>query len=438
MKRPALLVLPCLLFVATASAEDWPGWRGPRGDGTSSEKNIPLEWSATKNVRWKAEIPGIGHSSAIVHGDHVFVTSCIEKKEAGKDAPADRVLLSLDRRNGKLLWKKSLLSTKLEKRHADNSWASATPATDGTYVYVAFLDYPDMVVVCCDFDGKEIWRKTPGTLKSVHGFCTSPVLHKDLVILNGDQDDPSAYLVALDKKTGKEMWRTSRQNPMNPERKPAKGLGIRSYCTPILIHTAKDPKVTQLVLSGNFMVTGYDADTGKLLWVNQGPTEQYVASLVYHEDVLCLSTGFPEFHIMGFSPHGHGDISKTKDVVWHIAHDKELRAKNAAYVTSPIAANGLFFVCSDTGMLSCVEAKTGKRLYMKQLGKHHYCSPVLVEDNLLFFDDDGICWVVKPCPKFELVRKNELGEECFSSPAVSHGELFVRTQHHLWCIGTEK
>ena len=431
MKRPALLVLSCLLFTSPVSAEDWPGWRGPRGDGTSLEKNLPLEWSATQNVRWKTPIPGIGHSSAIVHGDRVFVTSCNVKKSAGKDTDADRVLLSLDRRNGKVLWEKTVLTSKLEGKHAHNSWASATPATDGKYVYVAFLDFPNMVVVCYDFDGKEIWRQMPGTLRSVHGFCTSPVLHKDLIILNGDQDDPTAYLVALDKKTGKEVWRVSRQNPKDKK-------GVRSYCTPLLVRTQKNLEITQLVLSGNRMVTGYDADTGKLLWVNQGPTEQFVASLVYHEDVLCLSTGFPEFHIMGFSPHGRGDISKTDSVVWHIPHDKQLRAKNAAYVTSPIAADGMFFVCSDTGMLNCVEAKTGKRLYQEQLGKHHYCSPVLVEGKLLFFDDDGICWVVKPGPKFELVRKNTLGEECFSSPAVSQGNLFVRTEKHLWCIGAEK
>src|SRR5260370_20019488 len=415
MNRPALLILSWLLVAASASAVDGAGWRGPHGDGTSDDKNVPLEWSATKNVRWKAAIPGIGHSSPVVYGDRVFVTSCVDKKPAGKDTDGDRVLLALDRASGKVLWEKTVITAKLEGKHSHNSRASATPTTDGRHVYVTFLDYPNMVVVCCDFDGKEIWRRSPGTLKSVHGFCTSPVLYKTMVILNGDQDDPSAYLVALDKETGKEVWRTSRQNPKNPPNRK----GIRSYCTPILVRTARDPDITQLVLSGNNMVTGHNADTGELLWVNQGPTEQYVASLVYHDDVLCLTTGFPEHHLMGLSPHGRGDITDTKYVVWHIPHDKKLNGKNAAYVTSPIAANGLFFICSDVGMLSCVDAKTGKRLYMEQLGKHHYCSPVLIDNNLLFFDDDGVCWVVKPGPKFELVRKNELGEKSFSSSAVA-------------------
>ncbi len=431
MSRTAAFLLVNLVCASAVAAEDWPGWRGPRGDGTSEEKNVPLEWSATKNVRWKTPIAGSGHSSSIVFGDRVFVTSSVDKQPAGKDNEADRVLLALDRRDGKVVWEKTVVTAKWEGKHPHNSRSSATPATDGKYVYVAFLDYPKMVVVCYDFDGKEIWRQSPGTLKSVHGFCTSPVLHKDLVILNGDQDDPSAYLVALDKKTGKEVWRVSRAHPKDKK-------GIRSYCTPLLVRTAKEPEVTQLVLSGNRMVTGYNADTGELLWVNYGPTEQFVASLVYHDDVLCLSTGFPEYHIMGFSPHGHGDITKTEHVLWHIP-DVAKNPKNAAYVTSPIAVDGLFYICTDTGVLNCVEAKTGKRLYQEKLGKHHYCSPVLVEGNLLFFDDDpGVCWVVKPGRTFELVRKNDLGEKCFSSPAVAHGQLFVRTENHLWCIGADK
>ena len=312
MKRPAFYLLACLVFGAKFSAENWPGWRGPHGDGTSEEKDVPLEWSTTKNIRWKTPIPGIGHSSPIVYGDRVFVTTCVDRKAAGKDE-GDRVLLAIDRRNGKILWERTVVKTRLERKHPLNSFASATPATDGKLVFVAFLDYPKMMIAAYDYDGTEVWRQSPGSLKSVHGFCTSPVLHRNLVILNGDQDDPSSYLVALDKQTGKEVWHVDRPNH------------IRSYCTPILIHTPEEPQVTQLVLSGSKTVTGYDADTGKLLWIHDGPTEQYVASLVYQDDILCLSTGFPEWHLMGLSPHGHGNITKTASVVWHIPHDRKLR-----------------------------------------------------------------------------------------------------------------
>jgi outer membrane protein assembly factor BamB len=396
------------------SAEEWPGWRGPRGDGTSTETNVPLKWSKTENILWKTQLPGIGHSSPIVWGDRVFVTSCIEKEQK-------RLLLCLDRRDGKVLWERVVLTAKLEQKHVLNSFASSTPVTDGKYVWVSFLEYPKMQVVCFDFDGKEIWRRSPGDLLSRHGFCSSPVLHKDLLILNGDQD-ADAYIVALNKKTGEECWRADRPNK------------TRSYCTPILIRSKKKPDMTQLVLSGSKCVTGYDADTGKLLWILDGPTEQYVASLVFLDETLFLTTGFPEYHLMGLSPDGEGNITKSEHVRWHIPH-ADNGPKGASYVPSPIAYDGHFFVVSDPGYLSCLETKTGKRLWMEKLGKHHSASPVLASGQFYFPDDDGTTWVLKAGPKFEVVQKNALGEECYASPAISGGNIFLRTKQHLWCIG---
>jgi outer membrane protein assembly factor BamB len=415
--RPLIVALALALFPLSLLAEEWPGWRGPRGDGISGETGIPLEWGPTKNIRWKTPIPGKGHSSPIVWGDCVLVTTCLEKE-------GDRLLLCLDRETGKVLWRRTVLTAPLERKHRLNSYASSTPATDGERVYVTFLAYPDMQVACYDFDGNRLWQTSPGKLLSRHGFCTSPVLHKNLLILNGDQD-AKAYLVALDKKTGKEVWRADRPNR------------TRSYCTPILIHTPAHPRQTQLVLSGSKSVTGYDADTGKLLWVIDGPTEQYVASLVYHQGILCLTAGFPEYHLMGIDPDGRGNITNSKYIVWHIPHE-ENGPRGAAYVPSPIAAHGLFFVVSDPGYLSCLEAKTGKRLWMEKLGRRHSASPVRIGDHLLFTDDHGITYVIEAGRKFHLVRKNTFGEECYASPAVAHGALFYRTTGHLWCIGTEK
>jgi outer membrane protein assembly factor BamB len=413
--------MPRVLFALLACttpvfAEDWPGWRGPRGDGSSLETAVPLTWSANENIRWKMPIPGKGHSSPIVRGERLFVTTCLE--ESG-----ERVLLCLDSRSGSERWRRTVFRAALEPKHRLNSYASSTPVADGRYVWVTFLDYPNMVVVCYDVDGKEIWRRSPGRLLSVHGFCTSPVLHKQLLILNGDQDGP-AYLVALDKITGKEVWRTDRPNR------------TRSYCTPILIESPARPGVTQLVLSGSKCVAAYDADTGKQLWQLDGPTEQYVASLVYAQDMLFLTTGFPEFHLMGIRPDGTGNITGTSHVVWHIPHSENKNGRFASYVPSPLASGGYFFVISDLGWLGCIEAKTGRRLWNERLGRHFSASPVLVEDHLLLPDDDGITWVVKASPKFEMVRKNALGDECYASPAVARGCLFVRTLHSVWCIGT--
>jgi outer membrane protein assembly factor BamB len=414
-----LLTLSLLLLSAPLLlAEDWPGWRGPRGDGTSLDKKAPLVFSPTKNVLWKVEIPGKGHSSPVVHGERVFVTTCLE----GKGDRPERVLLCLDRARGKELWRRAVLRAKLEAKHGLNSYASGTPATDGKHVWVAFLgDGDTMQVACYDVKGEKKWQKSPGKLLSRHGFCTSPVLHKDLVILNGDQD-ADAYLVALDKATGREKWRADRPNK------------TRSYCTPILIPDPKRKGVTQLVLSGSKSVTGYDADTGKLIWHIDGPTEQYVASLVYHQGILFLTTGFPEYHLMGIRPDGSGNITKTKHIAWHIGH-RDNGAKGAAYVPSPLAHDGHFFVVSDAGYLGCIEAKTGKRLWLKQLGRRHSASPVLLRGHLVVPDDDGRVWVVKASPKFEVVHKHDLEEEVYASPAVADGRLYVRTEGRLYCFG---
>jgi outer membrane protein assembly factor BamB len=417
MRFPITLLTSLILLLGSLHAEEWPGWRGPRGDGTSREKGIPLTWSETENIRWKTPIPGKGHSSPIVWGERVFVTTCLEDK-------GERVLMCLDRRDGKVLWQQVVVTAKLEKKHPLNSFASATPVTDGKDVWVAFLAYPDMQAACYDFDGKRIWQRSPGKLLSVHGFCSSPILYKNLVILNGDQD-AKAYLVALDKETGEERWRIDRPNR------------TRSYCTPILIHAKNNPERTQLVLSGSKCVTGYDADTGKLLWIIDGPTEQYVASLVYLDGVLFLTTGFPEYHLMGISPEGSGNITASKYIRWHIPHKINHLNRNsgASYVPSPIAANGHFYVVSDTGYLSCLETQTGERLWKEKLGKHHSASPVLADGHLYFLDDEGNLFVLKASDKFELVHKNKLGEECYASPAISRGQIFIRALHNLYCIG---
>jgi hypothetical protein len=415
MPRTIFVVATLLAGSVPLFAEEWPGWRGPRGDGSSRETGIPLAWSDKQNVLWKTPVAGKGHSSPAIWGDRVFLTTCIEDS-------GERALICLNASNGSERWRKTVLKTQLERKHRLNSYSSSTPVTDGQHVWVTFLDYPNMVVVCYDMDGNESWRRSPGKLLSVHGFCTSPVLHKQLLILNGDQD-AQAYIVALDKTTGKEIWRADRPNR------------TRSYCTPILIESPSKPGVTQLVLSGSKCVASYDADSGKQLWLLDGPTEQYVASLVNHDDMLFLTTGFPEFHLMGIRPDGSGNITGTSHVVWHIPHSENKNGKYASYVPSPLAHDGYFFVISDLGWLGCIEAKTGKRLWNERLGRHHSASPILIEDHLLLPDDDGTTWVVKASPKFEVVRKNPLGEECYASPAAAHGRLFVRTLHNLWCIG---
>lgn len=404
-----IFYLTLILFCSSvARGEDWPGWRGPRGDGTSLEKNLPLRWTANENIAWKTPIPGSGHSSPVVVGDKVFLTTCLPDKK-------ERLLLALDRDSGKILWQQVVVTAPLEQKHKLNSFASSTPATDGKHVWVSFLKYPDMVAACYDMSGNLVWKTSPGKFFSRHGFCSPPTLYKDMVILNGDQD-AQAYIIALDKLTGEERWRTDRPNR------------TRSYCPPIIVDMAGKK---QLVLSGNKCVASYDPDTGKQHWIIDGPTEQYVASLVTGGGLLFLTTGFPEYHNLAIRPDGTGNVTKT-----HIAwHERNVPARKASYVPSPIAFDKYFYVVSDLGWLNCFEAQSGKRLWMEQLGRHHSASPVLADGHLYFSDDEGITHVLKAGPKFEVVARNPLGDECYSSPAISDGKIFVRTLHALWCIG---
>lgn len=429
------------VFVSSplAHAEDWPSWRGPRLDGTSAETSAPVEWSANKNIAWKTPIPGVGHSSPIVLGDRVFLTTCLLKEEK-------RVLLCLDRKTGTILWDREVVKSVLEPKHGLNSYASATPATDGKHVWVSFVafrprlasdDQPrkprdvgyvpkqlkeavsEMVVACYTVNGDLVWKKTPGQFYSRHGFCTSPIPYKDTIILNGDQD-AEAYIVALNKADGKEKWRIERN-----ER-------YRSYCAPLIVEAAGK---TQMVLSGANYVDSYNPDTGESIWKVKGPTEQFVASPVFGDGLFFLTAGFPTYHNIAIRPDGTGDATKTH-VAWH---ESKTAARKAAYVPSPIAYDKWFYVISDLGFLNCFEAKTGNRLWMEQLGMHHTASPVSAAGKLYMVSDEGDTYVLNAGPTFDVVAKNSLGENCYSSPAISQGQLFIRTVgkagSHLWCVG---
>ncbi len=422
----------CLVLLTRLHAEDWPTWRGPRLDGTSTEKNLPIKWSPTENIAWKTFIPGIGHSSPVVFGDRIFVTTCLLQSK-------ERLLLCLARTTGKELWRRVVFASPLEPKHQLNSYASSTPATDGISVYVAFLRIrdkqpndpypinprekgplaenlvPEMVLTCFGVDGDLRWQKTLGQFYSRQGFCSSPIFYKNLVIVNGDQD-AEAYLAALDKTTGDLVWKVDR-----PHR-------TRSYCVPLLVDVAGK---TQMVLTGAETTAAYDPENGAQIWEINGPTEQFVASPVYTDSVLFLTAGFPTYHNMGLRLDGRGNVTKTH-VLWH---EKDTAPRKAAYVPSPIAVDKWFYMISDLGYLSCFEAKTGKRLWMEQLGQHHSGSPVLADGHVYLTDDDGITYVLKAGSKFELVSRNELGGKCYSSQTISRGQIFLRTTEHLWCIG---
>ncbi len=411
--HPRLLAALGLLLVPNfVSAEDWPGWRGPRADGTVKDQGFPLTWNAKENVKWKLELPGTGHSSPAVSRGKVFVAGCVE-------ADKTRVLYCVDRATGKLLWTRTAAVSSLEFKHSENSWASSTPATDGEHVYITFFDKPHLRVYCYDFDGKLLWEKTPGEFHSVHGFCSPPVLYKDLVIVNGDQDAPkdkNAYIVALDKKTGEQKWRADRPNK------------LRSYCPPVVVEAGNKP---QLVLTGSKCVASYSPDTGKQNWIIDGPTEQFVSSMVMHDGVLLLTAGFPQHWVMAIKPDGAGNVTKTH-VLWS-------KKGEGGYVPSPVAHDGKLFLVDDAGVASCWDVKTGKQLWKERLsGKKHHASAIAADGRIYLTSSEGTTFVLKASEEFELLAKNPLGEGVFASPAFSDGDIFIRGTKHLWCIGAKK
>jgi outer membrane protein assembly factor BamB len=399
-------------FGGLAAAEDWPGWRGPRADGTVADTGYPLKWTATENVKWKLELPGTGHASPVVSRGRVFVSGCVEAKKT-------RVLSCADRATGKLLWDKSVVVSELEKKHGENSWASSTPAADGERVYVTFLDAPQLRVYCFDYDGKLLWEKNPGQFYSQHGFCSPPVLYKDLLIVNADQDAPAgqrAYIVAFDKRTGEEKWRIDRPNR------------LRSYCPPVVVDAAGKK---QMVLTGSKCVASYDPETGKPFWLIDGPTEQFVSSMVMYDGVLLLTAGFPDHWVMAIKPDGTGNVTKTH-VLWS-------KKNEGGYVPSPVAHDGKLFLVDDQGVASCWDVKTGKQFWKERLsGKGHHASAVVADGRIYLTADDGTTFVLKAADEFEVLAKNPLGERCFASPAFSDGEIFIRGAKHLWCIGGMK
>ena len=419
------LVVLFFFVAGLIRAENWPGWRGPSGDGISAGKGIPTKWSSKENIAWRIAVRGEGHSSPIVWGDKVFLTSSLTEKNK-------RILLCIDRLSGQTVWQRDVVQSPPETVHRLNSRASGTPATDGKQVYVTFmraegdeviapnvgserLITPGKIIVAAyDLDGNEKWKTNIGDFLSAHGFNTCPVLFEDLVILNGDHDG-NAYLVALDRQSGRQRWRTRRENK------------TRSYVTPII---REIDGITQMILSGSLCIASYDPRNGKRHWIVDGPTEQFVASMVYDGKYVFATGGYPERHTLAIRPGGKGNVTDTH-IAWRTT-------RGAAYVPSPIISGRYLLMVADSGIASCFEARTGKRHWMERLPGGHSPSPVSADGLVYFVSDRGVPTIIRPSETFAVIAKNELGEPVSASPAISQGQIFLRTHQNLYCIGSKK
>ena len=400
-----IIVLLVLMSQTVTRAENWPRWRGPNGDGTSSETNLPTKWDSTTNVLWKSPVPGVGHSSPIVWGDRLFTITAIPETQ-------ERKLLCYDCKSGNLLWQVTVLKTPLESKHNDNSYASGTPATDGTNIYVSFVDRADVVVAAYDFTGKQVWLQRPGTFSSPHGYSCSPVLYKDKVIINGDSKG-DAFVAALSRTDGHTIWKTRHQKP------------ALSYSTPIFREIAGR---MQMIFCGNQEVASYNPDDGSRNWFVNGPSQEFCASPVYSEKagLVYISSSWPQRHLLAIKPNGKGDVSDS-NIAWR-------STEGAYYVPSPIITGDYLFTTMTNGQVHCIEATTGKILWKESLGKQ-YSSAVLANGLVYMPNDEGVITVIKPGPTFESIAKNNIGETMIASPAISNGRIYLRGAKHIFCIG---
>jgi len=386
------------------NAQNWPCWRGPNGDGTSIEKNIPVKWDSVTNVVWKVRVPGTGYSSPAVWNDRLFITTAL-------NGTLEKMLLCYSVRNGELLWKKTVVKSKFENKHDNNSYASGTPATDGNLVFVSFLDGDNVVVAAYDFAGKQVWVQKPGTFSSPHGYSCSPVIYEDKVIINGDSQGNS-FVAALGKSDGHIVWRVKHERPAH------------SFSTPIIRNIGGK---NQMIFCGNREIASYNPADGSKNWFYSGPSEDFCNSPVYCEKkgLVLVSSAWPTRILVALRPDGKGDVSKS-GLVWQTK-------KGAYYVPSPVCTDDYLFTTMTTGENYCIDIATGAAVWIQPNGAQ-YSSPVLVNGLVYMPNDEGIISIIKPGPKYDCIAKNPIGEKLYASPAISSGKIYIRGFQHLFCI----
>jgi outer membrane protein assembly factor BamB len=387
--------------------DDWPWWRGPTFDGKSREQKAPTRWSPTENIAWKTEVPGRGHSSPVLWGKRIFLTSADEKKQ-------QQLILAFDRATGKQLWSVTAHEGGFTRKYPKNSHASATQACDGERLFSVFINRTGLFVTATDLDGKELWKVEAGSFQSEHGYGSSPVLFGSLVIVNGD-NPKGCFLAALDRATGKVVWRTERTT-----------TGVHgSYASPIVATLAGKP---QLLLAGMHDTSSYEPLTGKLIWSCTGPAEVTANTVAFSDNMVFSSGGFPEKELLAIKADGKGDVTKTQ-VAW------QKSGQPVTYVPSPLYHDGRLYVVNDNGIATCFQAADGKQLWQERLDGNFSSSPVLAGDLIYVTNEAGKTFVLKAGPKFERVAVNDLDDGGFATPTICGGQIFLRSSHYLWCIG---
>jgi len=414
MKRVGVVALLFMTF-AVARADNWPQWRGPSLNGVSNEKNLPVKWTTEENILWQVPMPGYSGSTPIIWRDRIFLNV----------ADGDNLSLwCLNKSNGAVLWKKPLGSGNVKMRKQNMS--SPSPVTDGRSVYVMT---GTGILKGFDFAGKELWsrdiQKDYGQFGLQWGYASSPLLHEDSLyvqVLHGMKTDDPSYVMRIDKKNGKTLWKVDRPTSAIRE-------SPDSYTTPALLRYGK---TTEIVITGGDCVTGHDPSNGKELWranglnPNNDPSYRIVASPIIFDDIIYAPTRIKP--LLALKAGGRGDITSSH-VLWSTG--------NGPDVPTPVTDGKYFYIVNDRGIMFCLDAKTGAEVYGQQRIKPgtYSGSPVLADGKIYVTNEDGLTTVITAGPKFEVLAENPLNDYVLSSPAISDGQIFIRTAQHLYAIG---
>ena len=438
----SVVLFAASLAAQTPRSDSWPSFRGDRAAGVAEGQNLPERWDAEKGVgvKWKTAIPGLAHSSPVVWGERVYVTTAVSSRGGDSfrhglygdgDASDDRSpqqwkLYALDRRSGRVVWERTAYEgVPREKRHMKASYANATPATDGRVV-VAFFGSQGLYAY--DTAGRLLWKKDLGVLNAgaydlpeyEWGTASSPVIYKDMVVVQCDTQKDS-FLLAADLKTGKTLWKTAREE-------------LPSWGTP----TVYDGKArTEIVTNASNFIRGYDPATGKELWRLGGSSKITAPTPVYSGDLIVVASGRrPEAPIFVIRAGASGNITLAKDqtsnrsVAWS-------RQQRGSYMPTPLIYGQHLYVLSNQGVFDCYDLKTGAEVYRQHLphkGGGFSASPVAADGRIYLPSEDGDIFVVKAGAQYELLATNPSGELLMATPAIASGTMFVRTQHHVFAV----
>ena len=435
-------IIPLILYLSsltTANAQNWPSFRGNNASGVAESKKAPTTWSVDKsqNIVWKTSIPGLSHASPIVWDNRVFVITAISDsktgfvaKDRGIGLAEDSVkhiwrIYSLDKKSGRILWSNTAYEgVPRARRHVKATQANSTPVTDGRYVCALFgsegLD-------CYDLNGKLIWKKDLGILNpglwddpdSSWGHSSSPIIYKDLVIIQADGHKQS-FIAAFNLKDGSQAWRVDRGE-------------ITSWTTPSV---SVEPKRDVLIVNGGRFIRGYDPLTGKELWrFSDNNTQVKMQAPLVANGLIYITGGYPAGRPMFvFRPGAMGDISLKPDqdtndfIAWK-------STKGSPYTPTPVIYGDLLYVCADNGVLTSYDAKTGSMIYQERLPSSFSASPVATDGKLYLASEDGDVFVVRAGPKFELLATNVMGQPLMATPAISDGLLILRTTDFVYAVG---